>query len=107
MEELRTYVVEDDGAWALGENFGELFSRIFNDTNIPEQAQFHLIRILSVAALKDDVILLLHQDRKDHTIMNFANRIEHLPHPMQEAIALFVSFYFTIILKLSKYYIYL
>ena len=29
MEELRAYVVEDDGAWALGENFGDLFSRIF------------------------------------------------------------------------------
>ena len=91
MEELRAYVVEDDGAWALGENFGDLFSRIFQDSNIPEQARYHLVRILAVAALKDDVILLLHQDRKDHTIMNFANQIERLPPQLQEAIALFVS----------------
>ena len=49
------------------------------------------IRILAGAALKDDVILLLHQDRKDHTIMNYANRVERLPIPHQEALALFVS----------------
>uniref|UniRef100_A0A6A7FMY0 Pollen-specific leucine-rich repeat extensin-like protein 2 isoform X1 n=1 Tax=Hirondellea gigas TaxID=1518452 RepID=A0A6A7FMY0_9CRUS len=89
MEELRTYVVEDDGAWTLGDGFGDLFARIFNDTNIPDPARLHLIRILAVAALKDDVILLLHQDRKDHTIMNFANKIEHVSPDLQEAIALF------------------
>ena len=91
MEELRAYVVEDDGAWALGENFGDLFARLFHDENIPIQARLHLVRILAVAALKEDVILLLHQDRKDHTIMNFANKVEHLPPDIQEAIALFVS----------------
>ncbi|XP_018023450.1 uncharacterized protein LOC108679354 isoform X3 [Hyalella azteca] len=89
MEELRAYVVEDDGAWALGENFGDLFTRIFHDPNIPDTARLHLTRILAVAALKDDVILLLHQDRKDHTIMNFANKVEHLSPELQEAIALF------------------
>lgn len=90
MEELRAYVVEDDGAWALGENFGDLFTRIFHDNNIPDAARLHLTRILSIAALKDDVILLLHQDRKDHTIMNFANKIERLSPELQEAVALFV-----------------
>ncbi|KAF2361386.1 PPPDE putative peptidase domain [Trinorchestia longiramus] len=89
MEELRAYVVQDDGAWALGENFGDLFTRIFHDPNIPDAARLHLTRILAVAALKDDVILLLHQDRKDHTIMNFANKVEHLSPQLQEAIALF------------------
>ncbi|KAK3867585.1 hypothetical protein Pcinc_026964 [Petrolisthes cinctipes] len=89
MEELRAYVVEDEGSWALGENFSILFTRILHDPVIPDQARLHLVRIMAAAALKDDVILLLHQDRRDHTIMNYANRVESLPPPHQEALALF------------------
>ncbi|KAK4317290.1 hypothetical protein Pmani_011627 [Petrolisthes manimaculis] len=89
MEELRAYVVEDEGSWALGENFSILFTRILHDPTIPDQARLHLVRIMAAAALKDDVILLLHQDRRDHTIMNYANRVESLPPPHQEALALF------------------
>lgn len=93
MEELRAYVVEDEGSWALGENFSILFTRILHDPAIPDQARLHLVRIMAAAALKDDVILLLHQDRRDHTIMNYANRVESLPPPHQEALALFVSLF--------------
>jgi len=89
LEELRTYVVEDDGAWALGEDFGDLFTRILHDPALPPSAPHRLTRLLAAAALKDDVILLLHQDRKHHTIMNFANRVEKLGPETQEALALF------------------
>ncbi|XP_076053020.1 uncharacterized protein LOC143032337 isoform X3 [Oratosquilla oratoria] len=89
MEELRAYIVEDDGSWALGENFPIFFARIFHDESIPELARSHLLRIMAAAALKDDVILMLHQDRKEHTIMNFANKIESLPPDQQESLALF------------------
>ncbi|CAL4119909.1 unnamed protein product [Meganyctiphanes norvegica] len=89
IDELRQYVLEDEGSWSLGENFNVLFGRVFHDENIPEAARYHLVRIMAVAALKDDVILLLHQDRKDHTIMNYANKVERLPPNQQEALALF------------------
>ncbi|XP_069949883.1 uncharacterized protein [Cherax quadricarinatus] len=89
MEELRAYVVEDEGSWALGENFSILFSRVLHDPSIPDQARLHLVRIMAAAALKDDVILLLHQDRRDHTIMNYANKVESLPPEHQESLALF------------------
>lgn len=105
MEELRAYVVEDEGSWALGENFSILFTRILHDPAIPDQARLHLVRIMAAAALKDDVILLLHQDRRDHTIMNYANRVESLPPQHQEALALFVSLYSLYFLILSLYFI--
>nr|XP_045626015.1 uncharacterized protein LOC123775143 isoform X2 [Procambarus clarkii] len=89
MEELRAYVVEDEGSWALGENFSILFARVLHDPNIPDEARLHLVRIMAAAALKDDVILLLHQDRRDHTIMNYANKVESLPPEHQESLALF------------------
>lgn len=47
--------------------------------------------VLAVAALKDDVILVLHQDRKDHVLMNYAFEIDRLSMQEQESIALFVS----------------
>ena len=31
MEELRQYVVDDDGAWALSEDFGDIFGTILHD----------------------------------------------------------------------------
>ena len=93
MEELRAYVVEDEGSWALGENFSVLFARVFHDPSIPDNARLHLLRIMAAAALKDDVILLLHQDRKEHTIMNYANKVEAVCPDIQEALALFVSVY--------------
>lgn len=48
------------------------------------------------AALKDDVILVLHQDRRDHILMNYAGDIERLSLEEQQGLSLFVS------LKISK-----
>ncbi|XP_063852913.1 uncharacterized protein DDB_G0284459-like isoform X3 [Scylla paramamosain] len=89
LEELRAYVLDDEGSWALGENFSSLLGRVFHDGNVPDEARVHLVRVMAAAALKDDVILLLHQDRRDHTIMNYANRVEFLSPDQQEALALF------------------
>ncbi|XP_066959039.1 uncharacterized protein [Macrobrachium rosenbergii] len=89
LEELRQYMLDDEGSWALGENFNILFHRIFHDPSIPDESRLHLVRIMAAAALKDDVILLLHQDRKEHTIMNYANKVESLPPSHQESLALF------------------
>lgn len=97
LNELRAYVVEDEGSWALGENFSILFNRILHDPSVPDDARLHLVRLMAAAALKDDVILLLHQDRKDHTIMNYANKVESLPPIHQESLALFVSILHTLL----------
>ncbi|XP_050694155.1 uncharacterized protein LOC126984470 isoform X3 [Eriocheir sinensis] len=89
LEELRAYVLDDEGSWALGENFSALLGRVLHDGTVPDEARVHLLRLMAAAALKDDVILLLHQDRRDHTIMNYANRVESLGPHHQEALALF------------------
>lgn len=50
-----------------------------------------LLNVLAAAALKDDVILLLHQDRREHVLMNYAHDVDRLSQPEQESLALFVS----------------
>ncbi|XP_076670765.1 uncharacterized protein LOC143370048 isoform X2 [Andrena cerasifolii] len=82
MEELRQYVLENEGSWALGDNFLNFVGRILYDKSLSSDTRARLLNILSVAALKDDVILLLHQDRREHIIMNYAFDIDR--HPQEE-----------------------
>ncbi|XP_076221171.1 uncharacterized protein LOC116433012 isoform X1 [Nomia melanderi] len=86
MDKLRQYVLEDEGSWALGDNFLNFVGRILEDESIATDARVKLFNILSVAALKDDVILLLHQDRREHIIMNHAYDFDL--HPPEEQLAL-------------------
>jgi len=91
MEELKQYVIDDEGSWALGDNFPAFISKWLNDDQPSnDDLRVKLLSVLSVAALKDDVILLLHQDRRDHVFMNYAHNIDRLPVTEQEALALFI-----------------
>lgn len=64
--------------------------RLLNDKSLGEEACVRTLNVLACAALKDDVILLLHQDRREHILMNYAFDIDRLPLLQQKALALFV-----------------
>lgn len=49
------------------------------------------MKILACAALRDDVIIVLHQDRRDHVLMNFSQDIDKHTPEEQQAWGLFVS----------------
>lgn len=91
VEELHQYLIEGEGSWALGEGFLLFVGRILEDKNLSVEARVHLLRTLAAAALNDDIILLLHQDRREHILMNFAQDIDRKSPEEQEALALFVS----------------
>ncbi|KAJ8683152.1 hypothetical protein QAD02_018944 [Eretmocerus hayati] len=86
IDELHQYLLEDEGSWALGDNFLNFVGRILYDKSLDSAARVCLLNILCIAALKDDVILLLHQDRREHTIMNYAYDIDR--HPIEEQLPL-------------------
>lgn len=115
LEELRQYMLCNEGSWVVGDGFlnfigtkifhfllsSVLFlfvlkisGRLLNDPAYPLDARLSFLNILSAAALKDDVILVLHQDRKDHILMNYAFGIDRLDPKEQAGIALFVSIWF-------------
>lgn len=91
LEELHQYLLLGEGSWALGDGFLDFVGRIFRDKTLSTEVRVHLIRALAAAALKDDIILILHQDRKDHVLMNFAQDVDRHPPEEQQALALFVS----------------
>lgn len=62
-----------------------------HDKALSQEVKVKVLNILAMAALKDDVILLLHQDRKDHVIMNYAFDIDRHSIEEQQGLALLVS----------------
>lgn len=92
MAELKQYVIDDEGSWALGDNFLNFIGKWLNDDQPSNDTlRVKLLNVLAAAALKDDVILILHQDRRDHVLMNYAHNIDRLPVTEQDALSLFVS----------------
>jgi desumoylating isopeptidase 1 len=91
MEELHQYLLLGDGCWALSDIFLVFVGRILRDPQVSTEARVHLLRSLAYAALKDDVILLLHQDRRDHVLMGYLLDVEKINPDEQQAVALFVS----------------
>lgn len=94
LEELHQYMLEDEGSWALGENFLNFIGRLLHDKELSPETRVRTLNVLSLAALKDDCILLLHQDRREHIIMNYAYEIDRTSPEEQLGLALFVSLIF-------------
>ncbi|XP_044759727.1 uncharacterized protein LOC123317322 isoform X2 [Coccinella septempunctata] len=90
MEELSVYMLEGEGCWALSDNFLTFVGRVFNDAVFPVEARVRMTNILAAGALKSDIILLLHQDRKDHVLMNYAFGIDRLSLEEQQALSLLI-----------------
>jgi len=62
---------------------------IGGEPGIGDDSKIFCCKILAwLAVTKDDVILVLHQDRRDHIIMRYANNIDQMSPPCQEAVAL-------------------
>lgn len=90
LEELHQYLLLGEGSWALGDGFLIMVGRILRDAEFSTECRVHLLRSLACCSLKDDVVLLLHQDRRDHVLMNYAFDIDKVTGEEQQAMALFV-----------------
>lgn len=64
--------------------------RLLHDKSLSPEVRVRTLNVLACAALKDDVILLLHQDRREHVLMNYAGDVERLTPDEQQSLSLFV-----------------
>lgn len=90
LEELHQYLLLGEGSWALGDGFLIMCGHILRDPEFSPDCRVHLLRSLACYSLKDDVVLLLHQDRRDHVLMNYAFDIDKVSPEEQQALALFL-----------------
>ena len=65
--------------------------RILHDKAVPSETRVAMLRLMAFGAGQDDIVLILHSDRKDHLVMNYAQDFDRLPIFEQEAVAVFVS----------------
>lgn len=89
LKEWHEYLSTDDGAWILGNEHLDLLASFLNgeEGKYAPNVPLLTLQALQAAALKDDFVLVLHQDRKDHRLMSYINRIETLTLAEQEETA--------------------
>ena len=92
MEELRQYLVQGEGSWVLGEGVLALTGRVLNEGLGGDGARARALGWLAAAALRDDVALLLHQDRRAHCLLAYAARADEArAAPEHAALARFLA----------------
>lgn len=84
-------MIEDEGSWALGDGFLNFLGRLLHDKSLTPDIRVRTLNVLAAAALKDDIILLLHQDRREHVLMNYAYDVDRHSSEEQKSLALVVS----------------
>ncbi|CAK1547369.1 unnamed protein product [Leptosia nina] len=90
LDELQQYLVQGEGSWVLGDDFLSFIGRVLSDLSIKSEARCAALRCLAASALRDDVSLVLHQDRRQHALLGYAHSIDLLPVEEQRALGLFV-----------------
>jgi putative uncharacterized protein (fragment) len=89
LTEWGEYLKRKSDAWTLGNEHIDLIALLLSggEGKFPPNVPLLTLELLQAAALIDDSILILHQDRKEHKLMSYIYRIEALTLAEQEEIA--------------------
>ncbi|KAF9817864.1 hypothetical protein SFRURICE_003270 [Spodoptera frugiperda] len=90
VDELQQYLVQGEGSWVLGDDFLAFIGRVLRDASLAAEVRVCCLRCLAAAALREDVSLVLHQDRRHHALLNYAHDVDRHSPPEQYALALFL-----------------
>jgi len=88
LREMEDWIVKNEGTWVLSEGFNVFLSNVFHRQEWPSEARVAMLRLLAYGAKEDDIVLILHMDRKDHSVMNYAQSFDRLTVQEQESLAL-------------------
>lgn len=90
LKEWYDYLATDDGAWLIGDEHLDLLAILLSNDESGKFApnvSLLMLQALEAAALKEDFVLILHQDRTNRRLMTYINKIESLTLAEQEEIA--------------------
>lgn len=92
LDELQQYLVQGEGSWVLGDDFLAFVGRLLSGggDGVGEEVRAQTLRCLAACALREDVSLVLHQDRRHHALLNYAHAIDAHTLAEQRALALFM-----------------
>jgi len=87
LREMEDWIVKNEGTWVLAEGFNNFLGNVLHKSDWPSEGRMAILKLLAYGAEQDDIVLILGQDRKDHLIMNYSNKIDRLPIGEQECLA--------------------
>ena len=90
LREMEDWIVKGDGTWVLAEGFNSFLGSVLHQADWPTEGRVAMLSLLAYGAEQDDIVLILHMDRKDHLVMNYAQGFDRLPIGEQENLALLV-----------------
>jgi len=88
LREMEDWIVKKEGTWVLAEGFNGFLGKVMHDESWPSDGRVAMLRLMAYGAGEDDIVLILHMDRKDHLLMNYAQKFDRLPIKEQEALAM-------------------
>jgi len=88
LREMEDWIVKNEGTWVLAEGFNSFLGNVLHKPDWPSEARVAMLRLLAYGAEQDDIVLILHMDRKDHLVMNYAQQFDRLPIGEQESLAM-------------------
>lgn len=88
LREMEDWIVKNEGTWVLAEGFNTFLGNVFHKDGWPSDGRVAMLRLLAYGAEQDDIVLILHMDRKDHLLMNYAQQFDRLPIKEQETLAM-------------------
>ena len=92
--EMELWIMNGEDVWVLDDTFIAFVGRVLHDTKtFSTDMRVTLLKLLAYGAIQADFSMILHMDRKDHYIMNYAKNFEAIPLLEQEALSLFVSIF--------------
>jgi len=87
LREMEDWIVKGDGTWVLSEGFNSFLGKVLSCPDWPTEGRVAMLKLLAFGAEQDDIVLILHMDRRDHMLMNYAQQFDRLSTPEQEELA--------------------
>jgi hypothetical protein len=87
LREMEEWIVKGDGTWVLAEGFNSFLGKVLHCGDWPREGRVAMLKLLAFGAEQDDIVLILHMDRRDHLLMNYAQQFDRLSTEEQEELA--------------------
>merc|ERR1712107_711591 len=87
LREMEDWIVKGDGTWVLSEGFNSFLGKVLSCPDWPTEGRVAMLKLLAFGAEQDDIVLILHMDRREHMLMNYAQQFDRLSTPEQEELA--------------------
>ena len=85
LREMEDWIIKNEGTWVLAEGFINFLGKVLTDKAVPSESRIALMKLLAYGTGQDDIVLILHMDRKDHADMQ--HNCDHLEvQPKEEPI---------------------